>query len=52
MWQETPSGRREQGDQAFRRVRVYGFFALRATAELGEAIASALGWPLSAHEER
>jgi ribose-phosphate pyrophosphokinase len=27
-------------------------FALRATAELGEAIARALGWPLAAHEER
>jgi hypothetical protein len=47
----TRCGRRERGDQAFRRVRLR-LFALRATTELGEAIASALGPPLSAHEER
>jgi len=35
-----------------RRVRVYGIFALRATTDLGEAIASARGPPLAAHEER
>jgi hypothetical protein len=42
-------GTRRSGHPEGARLRL---FALRATTELGEAIASALGWPLSAHEER
>jgi hypothetical protein len=52
MRQEHPlwsPGTRRSGHPEGARLRL---FALRATTELGEAIASALGWPLSAHEER
>jgi hypothetical protein len=49
-WLVATSGSRGWNER--RRVRVYGIFALRATTDLGEAIASARGPPLTAHEER
>jgi len=52
MPQEYPLWSPSAGDSSLPKGAHLRLFALRATAELGEAIASGLGAPLAAHEER